>query len=412
MTTDDQQPLDETRWQGFSHEQLYTMLHTGPGATGSAIALNRWTELTGTLTDVELDLQKALARSATTWGGEAAEMAYNRLGTLAAWANRASVSAGLMKDGTEHQAEHIAKARADMPAPTDAPPVSPEAAAPLPAGQVLAVQTDQEPTEASGATGEQRAFEVMLAYQKNTTTNLDTLTSFEQPESVTQTEDIAHGEHTGVRQGTGAQSTNWSGGTPVAPEAPHSVQPPTHVSSAPSGGAVSTSGAEFVEIETRPRPAAGIMTGASPMDTFSGTPGVSGVRGSGRDSSRSGLSLGRGPASTGPVSSVASTGAHAEMGPATAGGTPLSAGTNSSGSATTAGNGQAGGNAQDKLGARRLFGADPATSGQWLGEGETLERTPTRKRDFTSSVKVTQKVSVDGEEVELPEQTIGESLSR
>ncbi|GAA4291187.1 hypothetical protein GCM10023148_55080 [Actinokineospora soli] len=54
---------DTTRWRGFSHEELYRMLHDGPGAPSSATPSRRWAELAAALDDVGHQLDTKSDRS-------------------------------------------------------------------------------------------------------------------------------------------------------------------------------------------------------------------------------------------------------------------------------------------------------------------------------------------------------------
>lgn len=148
------------RWRGFTHEELYRLLHEGPGAGASADPGRRWAELSSTLADVGQDLATALDSSGSGWVGRAAGRAYERLAPLAAWAITAGETAAGMRVAVENQGDYVAKARADMPAPENAPQQQPDPTI-APAIQVLGAQNDPEPIEAARSSGEQRAFEVM-----------------------------------------------------------------------------------------------------------------------------------------------------------------------------------------------------------------------------------------------------------
>lgn len=184
--------LDPTRWQGYSHDELYQMLQSGPGATASALPTQRWTEIAGALGDIDADLRGALNRSAEGWHGEAAALAQQKLGNLANWADNASVNATAMRDATQRQADNIAKARADMPAPTQMPPASPDPTM-APAMQVLTLQGDQEAPDAASAAGEQSAHDVMNTYQLNTESTVESLGNFVAPEQIGRVQEDGHG---------------------------------------------------------------------------------------------------------------------------------------------------------------------------------------------------------------------------
>lgn len=177
MTTTDQ-PNDGARWQGYSHKELYLMLHDGPGAAASAEPSRRWAEIAATLTEVGQDLKKAIEATNVAWSGPAAGVAYERLATTVVWAEDAGEHAGAMRTSVEDQAEHIAKARADMPKPEDVPAAQPDAAV-APAVQVVQTQTDAEAAEKAAASAELKAVEVMAAYEENTRLTTAAIATFE-----------------------------------------------------------------------------------------------------------------------------------------------------------------------------------------------------------------------------------------
>ena len=48
------------RWQGYSHQQLYDMLHSGPGSQAAGTAVDRWSGLSGALADIQQDIMASL----------------------------------------------------------------------------------------------------------------------------------------------------------------------------------------------------------------------------------------------------------------------------------------------------------------------------------------------------------------
>jgi len=177
---DAQAPAGEgARWRGHTHKELYLLLHEGPGAAASAEPSRRWAEISSSLSEIGQDLQKALEQSGAGWAGKAAGRAYDRLSITATWATETSTSAAAMRTAVENQAEHIAKARADMPPPEDVPPAQPDPAVAA-AVQIAQTQTDLEAPEATASSAEERAFEVMATYELNTNTNTEALATFEE----------------------------------------------------------------------------------------------------------------------------------------------------------------------------------------------------------------------------------------
>ncbi|WP_086821146.1 PPE domain-containing protein [Allokutzneria sp. NRRL B-24872] len=172
------------RWLGYSHEELYSQLHSGPGPAASATSIRRWSEMSKALDDIDSDIKTALARGGSSWEGKAADAAQGRLNPLVQWARDAKAGAEVMRLSAERQAEHIGKARADMPQPVK---VSAEEPGALITGLVhlFGGQTDYEVQEAARSAAHNQAVEVMSAYQTKTTSNVSTLGQFTQPPQLT-----------------------------------------------------------------------------------------------------------------------------------------------------------------------------------------------------------------------------------
>ena len=48
--------LGDNRWQGYSHQELYTMLHAGPGPAAAGATADRWSTMAGALSDIQQDI--------------------------------------------------------------------------------------------------------------------------------------------------------------------------------------------------------------------------------------------------------------------------------------------------------------------------------------------------------------------
>jgi hypothetical protein len=444
---------DTIRWQGFTHKELHRLLHEGSGPAASANPSRRWAEIAGMLTEVGQDLGHAINTSGSAWSGRAASAAYGNLGELVSWAQQSATGAAAMRQSVENQAEFLAKARAEMPVPEDAAPATPDPTGGA-ATQVLAAQHDNEPVEASSSTGAQRAFEVMTAYQHSTSTNTDGMAAFSTPSTVVGGPEVERHHRVGVVLNTLVGAIGI--GVPAPPVEP--VQEVEHH----DGGHHhhhdwdSTTGASFDGDVIRPRvaPAPGSFTLAAPRGEWFplGTIGWPGedYLSYGRGGGRTSMPVGGMPSTSGPTSggtgglggsgglggpggtggpgsgipgsggtpsgsgigSAPGSGPHAAdmtaAGPAAAAaGTPAAA---TPGAA--AGTGSAG-SSDPGRGALRRFGMDTIGSGQWFGdapESEIRGATPTRRRrDHTPPQKITESVSIDGEEHQLPHNVIGES---
>lgn len=170
----------DNRWQGYSHQELYDQLNSGPGAKAAGPAVDTWAGLSTTLDELQQDIGAGVRASGASWEGIAADSARDALGPLGDWAQQAASAADMMRVSTELQAGLLAKARADMPAPV---PVTAE----QPNGIVTALQhligeqTDHEIQEASANAAEQKAFQVMAQYESGTSDNTASLGDFGQP---------------------------------------------------------------------------------------------------------------------------------------------------------------------------------------------------------------------------------------
>jgi hypothetical protein len=433
---------EAARWRGYSHKELYTLLHAGSGPAASAEPSRRWSELSSTLSDVGQDLSQALTRSGAGWSGPAAGAALERLSVLADWAGETGVGAAAMRAAVETQGDHIARARADMPAPEDTPPPQPDPTV-APAVVVIAAQTDPEPVEAAASAGEQRAFEVMVAYERDTNTNTSALAAFATPPELALSTDLHSNGRAGISATTipAAAGLGWAppagpgSGPGPGPGPDHGHRP--HGEPGRGGGhhAPITSGAAAeAEVLRRPAPPApGNFTGAVPVGEPTASVGPFGgsVRRGGGGSARS---TGRGLAgsSPSPLGAGGSGGGGGAVGgaagpggahggatsgfpaglrpdelPAAAAG---QAAATAPGAAGGAAGGGAGSGAQDKTAMRR-FGMDTIGSGQWFGDDEQQAQRntpPRRRRDFREVEQVTESVSIMGEEHKLPPNVIGE----
>ncbi|TDV41507.1 PPE domain-containing protein [Actinophytocola oryzae] len=406
-------PTDGTRWRGYSHKDLYAMLHDGPGAAASAEPSRRWAEVSATLTEIGQDLQKALDLTGGGWTGPAAGAAYDRLSTTVTWASATGTSAGAMRVSVEEQANHIAQARAEMPQPEDVPATQPDPTV-APAVQVLQAQTDAEAAEAAASSAEERAVEVMTAYETNTNATTGALATFDRPPSLLPNTDLHQGRGGGLLGlGLTAVSGLFGGGR-------HDDRHDDRRDNRGGRGGSGTHGSS-APWQDGPRrrslPGPGRMSGASADPFLSPGPGTTGRpqesvprRGNvvganpGGGGGGSGSGVPGAPKSTGALpthelqqaqqaaaASQAAAGTHpgagAPMAPAT--GAPLGG--------------------QEKMAMRR-FGMDAIGSSQWFGDTEepVPGQAPKRRFDLRESAEVTESVSILDEEHQLPPNVIGE----
>lgn len=188
----------DVRWQGYSHQELYDQLNSGPGAEAATPAVDTWAGLSQALEELQQDIGAGVRASGASWEGVAADSARDALNPLGDWAQQASTAADMMRVSTELQAGLLAKARADMPAPVPVTAEQPNAVVSV-LQHLLGEQTDHEIQEAAANAAEQKAFQVMAQYESGTSDNTASLGDFgEPPTLVVDTSPITR-NHTHVR---------------------------------------------------------------------------------------------------------------------------------------------------------------------------------------------------------------------
>jgi len=422
MTESTDQPADVARWRGYSHKELYLMLHDGPGAGASAEPSRRWAEIAATLTEIGEDLQKAVDSTGAGWTGRAAGSAYDRLASTVTWASETGASAAVMRTSVEDQGDHVAKARADMPKPEDVPAATTPDPTVAPAVAVIAAQTDLEPAEANASSAEERAVEVMAAYEVNTNTTTGAMASFVTPRELFPSTDSHHIRGGGL---LGILPTVVSGllGSPSRDD-DHRANDRGH-NRGNGWNSPSTSGAS-AEWHERRSPGLGPVgpgktTGVS-MGSPILAPGMSarsernssakGNGGSGGNNNSGGGGGGNQPGAGSRSGSGSLPQTTHELQQAAA---ASQAAANPAGGAPMA-PGAAGapvGGTQDKLGMRR-FGMEAIGSSQWFGDADepVVGQTPKRRFDLRDGGDVTEPVSILDEEHKLPPTVIGDGPTR
>ncbi len=408
------------------------MLHAGPGAAASAEPSRRWEAISTALGEIGQDLAKALEQSGASWTGKAAGAAYDRLSVTATWATDTGADAAGMRTAVESQAEHIARARADMPTPEDVPPAQPDPTI-APAVQVVQAQTDLESTEAGAASAEERAFEVMAAYELNTNTNTGAMATFDAPRDLSHNEGVHQGELVGTQHTSPAGLGNAGGHHGGPPGGTGGASAPLLESDGrrpllPSQGSFSgvldpllpgSANNNRSRDRTRNnRLAAGGSSGTG--GGFSGNLGGGAGGGSGSGSGGgSGVPVGSSSPAAGSSSGatakpVVGLGAMptGDMQAAAASQAAVGhAAVHQSGAAAPMAptTGAGAGGAQDRTAMRR-FGMDAIGSNQWFGDDEgVVGERARRRRDFSETPQVTESVAILDEEHKLPPTVIGDS---
>ncbi|RRO12775.1 PPE domain-containing protein [Saccharopolyspora rhizosphaerae] len=175
--------MGDHRWQGYRHAELHAQINEGPGAHASTDSVRRWSELTRALGEIDGGLAAATAAARSGWRGEAADSAHAGVRPLGEWAVLAQQASEVMRERAEQQAEHISKARRDMPPPVQVTSEDPGTAVAALA-HLFGGQTDYEVQEARQHAAEQRAFDVMRNYEAATQATTTSLASFAPPPQV------------------------------------------------------------------------------------------------------------------------------------------------------------------------------------------------------------------------------------
>jgi len=272
---------DGHRWNGYSHEELYRQINSGPGPKASHASMERWQGVSAALVEINNELYTGVMKSGATWEGKAADTARAGLNPLAAWADDARTGADVMRVSAEMQADFISKARSDMPAPV---PVSAEDP-----GKILSAlthlvggQTDYEVQEKGHSAAEQRAREVMATYASSTTTNTSTLGQFHQPpQLVINASQSSLGTVPGISGGLGGDYGVVSGVRGVVGGV-RSSQPGTRPVTSPAGTTGSTTRSAATTTTSAGTSTEGTTRTANGVGGTGGSGGGNGVIGGGR----------------------------------------------------------------------------------------------------------------------------------
>jgi hypothetical protein len=271
------------RWQGYSHQEIYDMLHSGPGAAASGGVADQWSELAGALTDIQQELNAGVRGSGATWAGTAGDAARDALGPLGEWAQQASTAADVMRISTELQGDLLGKARVAMPAPVPVPQQ------PGQIGQLLSAQIDYEVAEMANQVAEQQAYLVMAQYEAATDDNTSTLGDFGEPPSLVVDTTPITGPvvRTPVESpdAPGSSSRPSFGTSPAPAETEEPMSRRTTQAQAPADESAVVEGTEQAGSVTEAGPGTGVTAGGStsPMSTepSGGTTAPSGAAPSG-----------------------------------------------------------------------------------------------------------------------------------
>ena len=112
--------MSDIRWDGYSHEEIYEAVHTGPGRSASAAAESAWADVQALILRIDQRITTAMNGSASGWEGGAADAARAALSPLAQWASDAANDAGITAHAVTAQGEQAQELRNTMPEPNTA----------------------------------------------------------------------------------------------------------------------------------------------------------------------------------------------------------------------------------------------------------------------------------------------------
>ncbi|WP_460444050.1 WXG100 family type VII secretion target, partial [Amycolatopsis cihanbeyliensis] len=116
-------PID---WMGYSHEELYRMVHDNVNLAGAEEVAEKWADLRGGLISTVAGLRAIVESFHAAWTGEAADQARAVFVDLLHWTQDTSNQCGSLYTLVNDQAGHVKVARDAMPAPIRAMPGQPE----------------------------------------------------------------------------------------------------------------------------------------------------------------------------------------------------------------------------------------------------------------------------------------------
>lgn len=243
-----------------SHATIYQHLTGGSGALEMMEASRGWQNLAAKLQELRGAVEQAVRGIGAAQQGAAADAATHATMPLLPWLDSSVAAANATAARIAEQAMFFGHARDSMPPPVTVPEVSfsqdPSTWMADHAVEWLpGIQTEHEQAQVAAQQAQQRARELMTAYQSSSNTNLTTSVHFAAaPAVVADVSQPALG-------GAGAGGVSSAGSTPVHPVHPAA----TYASSAPTGAAAPAAAA-LTEPQMATHPAAG-GTGAPAVST-------------------------------------------------------------------------------------------------------------------------------------------------
>lgn len=104
-------------WLGYSHEEIYAMVTTGPGAAASEDAASAWATISFFVHFIDGGLAAAIGRIGAGWEGAGAEATSAALTPLGTWAKEAANNGEATARTLRNQADYAGFTRSSMPEP-------------------------------------------------------------------------------------------------------------------------------------------------------------------------------------------------------------------------------------------------------------------------------------------------------
>lgn len=200
-------PDDAPRWAGYTHEELYELVHTGPGPAASQYAEGRWYGARFAIELVEARLSKAIADAGSGWEGQAAAATTAGVSPLGAWALSSADEALRTTRALESQAADADHVRRSMPAPETSPGDG--------YGVTPGFLADWSAADRRRDQQAQRAVDLMAQYTERSMDNFVNLGRWTAPPEVVFTQPATPGASTGGAPG----ATSWAAPADISPAA-------------------------------------------------------------------------------------------------------------------------------------------------------------------------------------------------
>lgn len=224
-----------------SHETIYQHITGGPGSAGLMDASQGWRSVAAKLQDLHRVVEQAIRGISAAQQGAAADAATRATMTLMPWLDGSVTEANAMAARIAEQAGSFAHTRDNMPQPVKVPDVSfSQDPATWMADHAVewlpGIQTQHERDQVAAQQAEQRARELMTAYQASSNDNVAVSQEF--PAAPVIVADVSNPSLGSV---VGAGGTSGYGTAPVSPThagTPHA--PATQAAPAVAGHAAAT----------------------------------------------------------------------------------------------------------------------------------------------------------------------------